>query len=223
MKFASNVERWRTSCRKWAAVYAERFGVQLDESWLLALISHESGGDPTNHPPGSTAHRGLGQVGGHGQGLDPETQHDLGAELFQPVGAARGQAHVIALAGVDAGEGGPDAGRGAGDQGEAAGHGGLFSGVGAGCGRKTATHFSSTRCMKRDSFASDSTAAAPVQAPAASAFEQIGDRDLRQPGRSGLVRRCYGPAHGVGNPGSHRAAVDALGGHAQFGAAIHRL
>ena len=63
MAFSSNVERWRTSCRKWAAVYAEKFGVQLDESWLLALISHESGGDPTNHPRGSTARRGLGQVG----------------------------------------------------------------------------------------------------------------------------------------------------------------
>jgi hypothetical protein len=61
--FSTSVERWRTSCRKWAAVMASRFSVELDESWLLALIDHESGGDPTNHPPKSTAHRGLGQVG----------------------------------------------------------------------------------------------------------------------------------------------------------------
>lgn len=59
--FAGNVERWRSSARTWAAWAAARFGVALDESDLLALISRESGGSPT--AVSSTGYRGLGQVG----------------------------------------------------------------------------------------------------------------------------------------------------------------
>lgn len=56
MGFASRVERWRNACRSAAARYAA-----IDESDLLALINHESGGDPTAVSP--TGYRGLGQVG----------------------------------------------------------------------------------------------------------------------------------------------------------------
>lgn len=56
------VERWRSSARDHAAWAAAKYGVQLDESDLLALIEHESKGDPT-----SISHsgcRGLGQFAG---------------------------------------------------------------------------------------------------------------------------------------------------------------
>lgn len=56
MGFAANVERWRIAARSAAARYSN-----IDESDLLALINHESGGDPTAVSP--TGYRGLGQVG----------------------------------------------------------------------------------------------------------------------------------------------------------------
>jgi len=59
--FAPTVERWRSSARTWAAWAAARYGVALDESDLLALVSRESGGNPT--AVSSTGYRGLGQVG----------------------------------------------------------------------------------------------------------------------------------------------------------------
>lgn len=59
--FAAAVERWRASARKWAAWAVELFHSQLDESDVLALISLESGGDPSI--VSKTGYRGLGQIG----------------------------------------------------------------------------------------------------------------------------------------------------------------
>lgn len=59
--FAYTVERWRPAARTWAAWAASRYGVALDESDLLALISRESAGNPA--AVSATGYRGLGQVG----------------------------------------------------------------------------------------------------------------------------------------------------------------
>lgn len=59
--FAPRVERWRASAVKWSAWASDLFKSNLDASDVLALVSHESGGDPTIVSP--TGYRGLGQVG----------------------------------------------------------------------------------------------------------------------------------------------------------------
>jgi hypothetical protein len=60
--FGKNVERWRTLARQWAEWAAARVDVALDEHDILALIDHESKGDPT-----AISHNkvfwGLGQIG----------------------------------------------------------------------------------------------------------------------------------------------------------------
>jgi hypothetical protein len=93
---------------------------------------------------------GLGQVGGDRIGLDAEPQADLGGQGLQPVQPARGQGHVIAVAGVDAGEGGPDAGGGAGDQGETAGHAGLCPGEAVKLGWSRARAADLVQAMEED-------------------------------------------------------------------------
>ena len=71
--FSKDVERWRSFARIHAAWAAKRYGVQLDESDLLALITHESGGDPSAINPNSGC-RGLGQFSGG-------TLHDYNQEF----------------------------------------------------------------------------------------------------------------------------------------------
>lgn len=94
--FLAAVERWRTSCRKWAAHYAARYKVTLDESDLLALINHESKGDVDEDVGG---YWGLGQVGK--QALETYNTHNADAQYpFSYMrDAARGdeQCRVIAF------------------------------------------------------------------------------------------------------------------------------
>jgi hypothetical protein len=59
--FSKQVNQWRDSARKWADYMAKKYGVTLDESDILAVISRESKGDPT--AVSKTGYRGLGQVG----------------------------------------------------------------------------------------------------------------------------------------------------------------
>jgi hypothetical protein len=61
MSFPENVERWRGSARRWAQWANDLYHAALDESWILAVVQVESGGDPTIVSP--TGYRGLGQVG----------------------------------------------------------------------------------------------------------------------------------------------------------------
>lgn len=103
MAFAATVERWRPIAREHAKWASTRYGVQLDEHDLLALIRHESvskecpnGGDPT--AISGTGCRGLGQFAG-GTLKDYNAQnpgHELTwADLIDPAHAS-GQIRAMA-------------------------------------------------------------------------------------------------------------------------------
>ena len=78
---------------------------------ILVIAEHDHGSIKSATLNTVTA---AAQIGGDDQSLDPEAQANLAGEGLKPVGPACGQGHVIAMGGIDAGEGGADAGGGAG-------------------------------------------------------------------------------------------------------------
>ncbi len=90
-------------------------GLGIDPGQAIAGIVHQGvhlpamGGEVIEDRHGRP---GLGQVGGDGQGLDPVAQADLVGQALQPIGAPRGQGHIIAVAGEDPGRRRADPGRG---------------------------------------------------------------------------------------------------------------
>lgn len=95
MSFPHATERWRASARKWSAVMAARYGVALDEHDVLALVHHESKGNPTTISHSGC--RGLGQFA-HGT-LGDYNKENPGWELSwaQMIDPAAGDGQIRAV------------------------------------------------------------------------------------------------------------------------------